>query len=255
LDRLLRGLAGLEGSWEVKVTGGEPFVFPGFLDRVVPGLVARGHRVSVLTNLSAPVEELERFAHLAGERLAVVSASLHLDSTTPVAFLGRLEALRAAAHPGTRVVVNSVLVPDRLAQVRAARQVVEERGFRFFPQVMKVKHGIHPYSPDQVKEVAMIVGGLERAEASREANLAPSYSGRRCLAGWRYFVLMQDGAAWACRSGRRHGQGWLGNVASGTWALRPEAKTCPYPMCPCAVPANRGMVEGVPARAGGPGDG
>lgn len=248
IERALAVLAGLPGRWEVKMTGGEPFASPRFLRHVLPGLMATPHTVSTLTNLSAPPRALERFAALTHGRLGVVSASLHLEFTRTDEFLARLAVLRAAVHPDARIVVNSVLVPGRLAEVFAARQQVEAAGFRFFPQWLKVKGARHEYDAADMAWVRRIVGDLELAGERRSANLAPAYTGRACYAGARYFVLLQDGTAWSCRSARRHGEGALGAVYTGDLALRTGPHRCRYAMCPCAVPANRGMIEGVPMR-------
>ncbi len=248
VDRILAFLGELPGTWEVKMSGGEPFASRLFLSHVVPGLVDRtSHRISLLTNLSAGPAALRHFAELVRGRLAVLSASLHLDSTTLDDFLGRLTLLRAAVGPHPRFVVNAVLVPRLLSRLGPARAAVEAAGFRFFPQLMKVKGGVHPYSPAERAQIDALLGGWARAETERSANLAPSYSGRRCWAGARYLVLTQAGEAWACRTARRHDEGRLGHVHDGVH-LRSGPLVCPYPICPCAVPANRGMVEGVTAR-------
>ena len=253
--------------WEIKTTGGEPFSFRGFLDVVVPGLMDRTpHAMSTLTNLSAPPTILRRFAHKTRGRLRVVSASLHLEHTTPAAFLARLQALRDAVDDDVRIVVNAVLVPDRLSLVRAAQLAVEAAGFRFFPQLMKAKGGVFAYSPAQFLLVKDIVGDLDEAARTRSANLAPAYTGRRCWAGARYLVLTKEGEAWSCRTAKRYGEGFLGSVfassssASASAAsssasslsavkLHPGARACPYTICPCATPANRGMIEGVASKA------
>ena len=241
--------------WEIKTTGGEPFGFRGFLDVVVPELMARTpHHMSTLTNLSAPPKVLRRFSAMTRGRLRVVSASLHLEHTTPAAFLTRLQALRDAVDDTVRIVVNAVLVPDRLTAVREAQQAVEAAGFRFFPQLMKVKGGVFAYSTAQWAQVKDIVGDLDEAARTRSANLAPAYTGRRCWAGARYLVLTKEGEAWSCRTAKRHGEGYLGSVfaASSSAAavkLHPGARVCPYTICPCATPANRGMIEGVPSKA------
>ena len=247
LDKALAFLDSLPGSWEVKTTGGEPFAFRGFLDRVVPGVMATRHDLSTLTNLSPPVPVLQRFAALTHGRLRVVSASLHLEFTGTAAFLDRLDALRAAVAPSTRLVVNAVLVPDRLDDVAAAAAEVQARGHRFFPQLMKVKGGVYAYSPAQMAKVVGIVGDFDLAAETRSANLAPAYTGRRCWAGARYLVLTKDGEAFSCRSARRAGEGRLGDLDRGI-TLHDGPKRCPYTICPCAPPANRGMIEGVEAK-------
>lgn len=231
--------------WEIKTTGGEPFAFRGFMETIVPGLVARTpHVVSVLTNLSAPRAILERFAALTRGRLGVVSASLHLEFTTVDEFVGKAAALRAAMDPEARLVVNTVLVPGRLAEVAAARVAIEAAGLRLFPQVMKAAGGVVAYDDADTTALHALVGA---APTPREANLAPSYRGRLCWTGAEYFVLTQTGDAWSCRTARRHGEGYLGNALAGTVRLRAAPLACAWDICPCTVPANRGMIEGVGA--------
>ena len=243
LDAALAFLNGLPGTWEIKMTGGEPFASRLYLDHIIPTLAAGRHTISTLTNLSAPQRALRRFAELTRGRLGIVSASLHLEFTDVAGFLARLEVLRSHADEAARFVVNMVLIPDRLAEVAAAKRAVEAAGFRFFPQLMKVKGGVHPYTPTQREQVEAIVGDLEQAALTRSANLAPAYAGRRCWTGARYLVLLQSGNAWSCRTARRHDQGYLGNAYAGDVQLRPGPILCPYAICPCTVPANRGMID------------
>jgi len=249
VDRMLDFLAALPGTWEIKMTGGEPFASRLLLDRILPGLVERTrHHISLLTNLSAGPGPLHRFAVLTRGRLNIVSASLHLEFTTTEAFLDRLTLLREAVGPRPHFVVNAVLAPQQLEQLPQAKRAVEAAGFRFFPQLMKVKGGVFAYSAEQRARMDNLLGGWHKAEAERSANLAPAYAGRRCWAGARYLVLTQGGEAWSCRTARRHGEGRLGLVHNQSVHLRPGPTVCPYAICPCAVPANRGMIEGIPAR-------
>lgn len=245
LDAALSFLHALPGAWEIKMTGGEPFASRLFLDHIVPSLAAGPHTISTLTNLSAPLRSLQRFAELTRGKLGIVSASLHLEFTDVASFLARLEHLRSHADSSARFVVNMVLLPERLAEVAAAKRQVEAAGFRFFPQLMKVAGGVHPYSTEQLRAIEGIVGDLDLATLTRSANMAPAYTGRRCWAGARYLVLLQHGDAWACRTARRFDQGWLGNVNHGGVELRKGPIRCPYAICPCTVPANRGVIEGI----------
>ncbi len=234
----------LPRPFEVKITGGEPFAFRAFMDRVVPGLVTRTpHPLSVLTNLSAPLAVLLRYAALTRARARVVSASLHLESVDAASFAEKAAAFRDALGPAARLVVNSVLVPGRLEAVLEARDVLHRFGLRLFPQLMKVGPGLAAYPGSDAAALAELLGDAPGPEA---ANLAPSYRGRMCWTGVDYFVLLQDGDAWSCRTARRHRDGYLGNVLSGTFRLADAPKPCAWDICPCTVPANRGMIEGLP---------
>jgi len=239
--------ADLPGRWEVKMTGGEPFAFRGFMERIVPGLIERTpHTVSVLTNLSAPPAVLDRFAALTRGRLGIVSTSIHLEHVDVDRFVAKAARLRAAIDPAASMVVNAVLVPGRLDRVAAARAAIEAAGLRFFPQVMKVKGGVHDYRGDDRERLVALVG---RAPGPRQANLAPSYRGRTCWTGVDYFVLTRTGEAWSCRTARRFAEGYLGNVLDGSFRRAAGPQPCGYDICPCTVPANRGMIEGVGAAA------
>ncbi|MBI3725199.1 radical SAM protein [bacterium] len=230
----------LPGTWEIKMSGGEPFATKVFLDEVVPGLARTRHRVSVLTNFSAPLAVLERFVSFLGEKLAVVSTSLHLEFTDEDAFLEKAITFKGWLAPRTALVVNQVLVPGTLERVRRSRDRVRAAGIRWFPQLMKTKHGIASYAEG---ERALLRELLGDRPTPREANTAPSYKGSLCWSGVEYFVLSQTGDAYSCRTAKRADEGYLGNVLDGTFRLERAPSRCPYEICPCTVPANRGMIE------------
>ena len=227
--------------------GRKSFAFRGFLGRIIPGLARLPHRLSVLTNLSASVPTLRRFVDLVGDKLAVVSASLHLEYVTMEAFLAKAQALHAMLRPETTLVVNNVLVPGTLDGLVAVRRRIEAAGLRYFPQVLKTKHGVYAYATADEPRLLQLLGHHPQPH---EANVAPSYRGRLCWTGVQYFVLDQRGHAWGCRTAKRGHEGYLGNVLDGTFALRSVPRPCAYDICPCTVPANRGMIAGIGRRSG-----
>lgn len=230
----------LPGKWEIKISGGEPFANKLFLDEIAPGLASTSHDVSLLTNFSAPPTALWRFVGLLRPQLAIVSTSLHLEFTDEDAFLEKAREFKSWLDPRTSFVVNQVLVPGTLERVRRSRDRIRESGLRWFPQVMKTKTGVATYSPEEQALLRQLLGN---APGPSEANTAPSYKGSRCWAGVEYFVLAQTGDAYACRTAKRFQQGYLGNVLEGTFRLERDPSPCPYDICPCTVPANRGMIE------------
>ncbi len=245
-DQLTRAVdlfATLPGAWEIKCSGGEAFAHPLFLAQVVPDLMTRTrHRISVLTNFSSTPRELMQFAELTRGRLAVFSASLHLEFAALDEFADKAAWFCDVLDPEVRFVVNQVVLPGREAEARACRDALVDRGVRWFPQLYKVDGGVADY-PDGGALVQLIGD----RPAPTEANTAPSYRGRTCWAGVDYFTVDKDGTAWACRTAKRHGDGRLGNVYDGTLERWARGAPCPYDICPCTVPANRGMIEGVGA--------
>ena len=244
LRAIVRAFSRLPGTWEIKISGGEPFASRAFLELAIPLLVSETpHRVSVLTNFSAPLKSLERFAVTTGERLRITSASLHLESDTVDAFIDKASAyraLRAQHNPASSFVVNSVLVPGTLSRMVDVRERVEAAGFRWFPQIMKVKGGVFAYDAD---ERALVEVLTRRSHDPRIVNRAPSYEGLHCEAGAWYFVVDQRGEAYSCRTAKRFAQGRLGNLVDDSFALLRAGGPCTYTICPCTVPPNRGIVR------------
>jgi sulfatase maturation enzyme AslB (radical SAM superfamily) len=239
LQAAIDAFATLPGTWEIKCSGGEAFAHPLFLGYVVPELMARTtHRISVLTNFSASRSELMQFARMTRGRLAVFSASLHLEFTAADDFAAKAEWFVGMLEPDVSFVVNQVVLPGREHEAEACKRIIEDRGLRWFPQLYKRDGGVADY--DNVDELVQLIG---KSPTSRDANVAPSYRGRTCWAGVDYFVVDKDGDAWACRTAKRHDEGALGNLFDGSLTRLAAPAPCNYDICPCSVPANRGMIE------------
>jgi MoaA/NifB/PqqE/SkfB family radical SAM enzyme len=242
LDAALAFFTALPGRWEIKMSGGEAFAHAAFLERIVPGLMEHSaHRLSVLTNFSATTRELMRFLARTRGRLGVFSASLHLEFTSLEEFARKAVWFSLQLDGDVRFVVNQVVLPGREEEALRCRRAIEARGLRWFPQLYKTKGGVADYADEAA--LAAVLDGL----GERESNRAPSYRGRRCWAGAEYFTVDKDGWAWSCRTAKRHAEGRLGNIYAGDVRLQAGARSCAYAICPCSVPANRGMIEGVPA--------
>lgn len=242
VEAALEFFAALPGSWEVKCSGGEAFAHDLFLDAIVPGLMWRTtHTISVLTNFSATRAQLMRFARLTEDRLRVFSASVHLEFVDPEAFVSKATWFLDLLGPDVSFVVNQVVRPGRLAEARDMRDRLEEQGIRWFPQLLKQKGGVVDYADEQ-QALRELIG---EAPGPRQANLAPSYRGRSCWAGTEYFTIDKNGGAWSCRTAKRGGEGFMGSIYDGSVQLYQGPKACAYDVCPCTVPANRGMIEGV----------
>jgi organic radical activating enzyme len=136
LARAIDALAALPGRWEIKCSGGEAFAHPLFMSYVVPELMARTeHRISVLTNFSATRSELMQFAQLTRGRLAVFSASLHLEFVSVEEFAAKAEWFALQLDADVGFVVNQVILPGREAEAERCRDVIEARGLRWFAQL------------------------------------------------------------------------------------------------------------------------
>jgi len=245
---IINQFANLPGQWEIKMSGGEPFAFKGFINLVIPELVSKTrHKISVLTNFSAPLNVLERFCKLTSERLRITSASLHPDTANVDEFIEKAIAyrqFREQHNPNSSFVVNVVLVPGNVKNHFSYRQQIEAEGMRYFPQLMKIKGGVYPYQESEYQMIEQLTDG---SRDPRKVNRAPNYEGVHCESGAWYFTVDKNGEAYSCRTGKRfldvNDEARMGNLVDGTFSLRSNGGPCPYPICPCTVPANRGIIR------------
>jgi MoaA/NifB/PqqE/SkfB family radical SAM enzyme len=243
----LRGFAKLEGRWEVKISGGEPFLHPNLLE-IVEGLRALDHGVSVVTNFSASREKLRAFLEAAGHRLRVFSASLHLEyADTPVemeAFIEKAVWTQEQLDEGASFNVTSVATRANLPRLEALAAEFAARGLRFKVQPEKQDREVISYSEDE-KRLILRLGGHNGLGV-----VAPSFKGRPCWAGARSFTLDDRGHAWRCYPARRYRAQFLGNFLDAGFKLARGPSACLYAYCNCTVPIERGMMPRDTAERG-----
>lgn len=230
---------GLGDGWEVKISGGEPFCCPGFLD-VVGWLREAGAAVSVVTNFSFPKRTYRRFLSITGDGLRTFSASLHREKVEWKKFLKKCSWIQkkiAKTDKGS-LVINSVVVPGEAEALLEIKGAFEKEGLRFYPQLMRRNGRAVDYSPREKALIAQMAGDRNPFKI----NAGYSMKGATCYAGMNYFIISQDGSCYTCYPGKRDGQGRMGNIIKGDFRFRDEPIQCPYDICPCTVPINRGIV-------------
>ena len=241
IERYLAAFRRLPGSWEVKLSGGEPFQQPG-LAELAAGLVAAGHVVSVQTNFSAPEARLRAFLEATRGALHVFSVSLHLEYASPEAFAERYEIVEPYVREhGVRFNVTSVAVAARLEELRdVVAPFFAARGIAFKVQPEKIRGQVRDYT-DEERGVLLELGGHNQT-----GEIAHDFQGRLCHAGARYVVIKSDGEAYRCYGASRYGGRYarLGSFVDGI-ELLDGPRLCPYTYCNCTVPIHRGMIQGT----------
>lgn len=241
--RFLAGFARLPGRWEIKISGGEPFVHPT-LREIVEGLAGLGHRVSIVTNFSASDKRLADFVRAARGRVGVFSCSLHLEYVDDVAaYIAKAQQMKAAltasrdpALPPPSLCVTTVATRAALPRLVELGEQFAAAGLTWKVQPEKQDGTLVEYAPREA-EVLVQLGGHNRT-----GEIAHRFTGRPCWAGARYFILDDRGQAYRCYPARRHKRQFLGNFLSEDFRLLEEPAPCQYPLCYCTVPIERRMM-------------
>ena len=248
--RFLAAFGRLPGRWEVKLSGGEPFVHPT-LDEIVAGLAGLGHRVSVVTNFAAPLPKLLAFAAAARGRAGIFSCSLHLEYVDDLdAFIDKALAVAAAlaeaadpSLPAPRLCVTSVATRAALPRLPAIAERFAARGLVFKVQPEKQDREVIPYSTEE-QVVLLRLGGHNNT-----GRIVHEYRGRPCWAGARYFIVDDQGTAFRCYPARRLKIERMGDFLSPSFTLADGPSPCLYRQCNCTVPIARRMMprDAIPA--------
>lgn len=244
--RFLQAFARLPGRWEIKISGGEPFVHPT-LTEITAGLAGLGHRISIVTNFSAERPKLERFVAAARGRVGVFSASLHLEYVEDLpaveAFAAkaawlqaRLDAAADPALPAPRVCVTTVATRAALPRLTEIAPVFEQAGVVFKVQPEKQDRDVVDYSEAE-RAAILALGGHNLT-----GQIAHDFQGLPCWSGSRYFILDDEGRAFRCYPARRYKIETLGSFLDPGFRLADEPATCLYRYCNCTVPIARAMM-------------
>lgn len=245
--RFLEAFGRLPGRWEIKLSGGEPFVHPTLLD-IVRGLAGLGHRISVVTNLSASRDDLAAFVEAAAGRLGVFSASLHLEYAEIDAFLdkvvwlsGELSRRADPSLPAPGVCVTTVATRAVLPRLTELAGRFRARGLTLKIQPEKQDRDVITYAPEEESLLLSLGGHNSTGEISHD------FSGLPCWAGARYFILDDVGEAYRCYPARRYRVERMGSFLSPDFRLADTPSPCLYRACNCTVPiARRMMPSGAP---------
>lgn len=247
--RFLAAFARLPGRWEVKLSGGEPFVHPTLLD-IVDGLAALGHRISIVTNFSALPAEISAFVDAARGRVGTFSCSLHLEYAERAAFLrkaewlaGELASHRDPALPPPHVCVTCVATRAALPELPALKDAFAARGITFKVQPEKQDRDVIAYESHEVAAVLSLGGH------NLTGRVTHGFRGLPCWSGSRYFILDDAGTAFRCYPARRYRLERMGDFLSPEFRLADAPAPCLYETCNCTVPIARGMMPLVEARA------
>jgi MoaA/NifB/PqqE/SkfB family radical SAM enzyme len=232
-------------TWMIHITGGEPFVYPEFVDLCVR-LSAR-HYLSINSNLSHR-SVVDFAARIDPGRVHYINAALHYDERARAdrmeTFVRHVDALRRARVP---VMVSVVMTPACIERFPALKAELEPLGLPLFPKVMYGRFEGRVYPAAYSREERSLLlrycaqARADHADLAGEMRETPTidlfhedamllaaddFRGQLCGSGSTFVAITSDGAALRCGSGRR-----LGNLLEGNLRLSPEPSTCDTSYC------------------------
>lgn len=229
------------GSCHVLVTGGEPFIYPAFIDLISE--VSKMHTFSFSTNLSWDVDEFT--GKVAKERV-VIESSFHPEFISAEEFVEKVNILRDRDY---FISVTIVAYPPFLDKIPEYKDIFKKE---------KIRLNLYPYrGPCNSKTYPEAYSDSERAILSRlgleigtksgkvlmevydtkgRADTASKTDGTKklCRMGQRYAKIVPSGEAYRCCAAVNKTWGSLGNVIHGSFNLLDDPEACPdFSNCRC----------------------
>ncbi|HVA65932.1 MAG TPA: radical SAM protein [Elusimicrobiota bacterium] len=237
LGAALRFLKALPGHWTVRLTSGEPSTHPELL-YITRRLAEMGHDISIITNLSLPLERYQRFVLEAGHRLDYLHISFHLEEADEREFIAKCAALKgflAKRAAADLMGVYCVALPEYSEKIRSAMERFKGKGIDLklqlympnaralgmrSPRRSAVFLGASRSAPEQPSRLQKAAWSLlkesrwaavrhegrkmiESFPGSFEPSAVPkleSPKGKPCLAGIKWIVVDVGGDVWRCHN-------------------------------------------------------
>lgn len=233
-------------SWLLHITGGEPSIYPGFVE--LCERLTRNHYLSLNTNFSNAC--LDEFCEKVDPaRVHYINAALHYEERIKK---GAIDVFikRALEFKRRRfnLLISSVMTPTVAGVFGELQAQFEAQGLCVIPKVMRgwCAGKLYPDSYTR-SERTLIRDHLARARQTYAAVLArmeepptinmfrderflrgiPNYRGSLCASGSRFVEIEPNGDVFRCSSGQM-----LGNVLNKDLKLLSNARRCDTSYCP-----------------------
>ncbi len=215
-------------SWWILLTGGEPFLYPNFIDVVEK--LTKNHYVTVNSNFS--INSVKEFAdRIAPERIYSLNAALHIEERERFGNLqAYIDRVLYFQDRGFQVRVEYVVYPSLFDRIEDDIKMLKEAGIEVIN--LKVFRGLYKgisYPSAYTKEQRDYI--TENALDSDEVDLIDrsySFFGKPCASGRNFFQMDPAGDVKRCGTSTKV----LFNLRDGI-KFFDEDRPCPFLKCGC----------------------
>ena len=227
-SHLLDFIRNSEEKWQICITGGEPFLYPHFVE-ICREITASNH-IILDTNLSV-TPLVKKFAQIINPKKTIsIVVSLHIEerekNDTVSDFIECVNLLQKKNFP---IKVVYVLYPTLIPRFERDYQYFKERNVTLVPKPFKGIYTGKLYPQAYTFSENQIFS--EYASAGVGKKITYNFRGNRCLTGSRFFLLAPNGDIRRCSSDKRV----IGNVENSSIEniLFDSVIPCDVDLCTC----------------------
>ena len=232
-------------SGQIRFTGGEPTIYPNFLELL--SILLNKHTVDITTNLSF---QIKRFTQLVKPGGIAISASFHPEYVRFTEFLDKVVYLHSHGYPTT---ISYVAYPPNLEKMMEYKRMAEDRQiiFKVIPFYGKFQNREFPRDYNE-EERCFLKKAVEESTSplqeeinkrfydkhiTKEADIShiskemSSKGARLCRMGQMYAIIKSQGDVYRCCATPKAEK--IGNIFDENFRLLDEPKQCYIKDCPC----------------------
>jgi MoaA/NifB/PqqE/SkfB family radical SAM enzyme len=212
-------------------TGGEPLIYPGFLEICSKIVEKTTFRLALDTNLSIDIRPWTEI--VPANRVNYIYSSLHIieRERIPGGIERFLDSVLMLQKRDYNTITNYVFYPPLIQRFPKDYDFFERQGVRIIPKAFKGKYEGRLYPDAYTDEERSILLKYNPDEAF--AAKVPDFYGKRCRAGLSLLRINLDGEVIRCVGDSSS----LGNVFTG-FVLYEHPQPCNVHRCPCFHPEN-----------------
>jgi MoaA/NifB/PqqE/SkfB family radical SAM enzyme len=211
-------------DWTMGLTGGEPFLYPEFVE--LCKTITQAYRISIDTNLSMPSLVKEFSEAIDPRKVDYVYASTHvLERERRNGLDDFLDNVLLLRNKDFKIIVNYVFHPLVFDRFEGDYELFKSKGIRLEPKALKGEYEgkVYPKAYSS-REKRLLLKHNPMADRA-----APFVSkGLKCNAGKRFALLKMDGTVVRCTADKTE----LGSIFRGLH-LNQSAEPCSVSVCPC----------------------
>jgi len=242
VEKIKKFLDGTGRKWTVGMTGGEPFIYPGFVD--VCQTLTETHNLGVDTNLSVSSKVKEFAERIDPARVDDLYVALHIQERERIKGVPAfIENARLLLDKGFTVIVNYVVHPTLEHRFLEDRAFFASHGIAITPRPFRGEFEGRRYPEAYGDRAAAIFA--DNPEQGKK--VAFNFFGVPCTAGMTLLRMEPDGTIFRCPGDKTI----LGNVMDEV-DIYDGPELCTKKRCPCRgldhvqlTVAQKSLVEGV----------
>ena len=223
VQRLCVALGEHGKRWIVHISGGEPFLYPEFIE--ICRELTKEFRIKVNSNLSLNAQVREFSSAINPDKVELINASLHIEERERLGNIEDfIENVLLLKNRGFKVKVKFVLYPTLIERFQRDCQYLDSRGIKLFPKPFKGEYlgKLYPRAyPDNVKN-------FFSNNVTGSSFYPFCFKGINCMAGKSFIRIDSNGIITRCTNDSSA----LGDIDNG-FKLGDTAAPCRSYRCSC----------------------